>query len=169
MLSLDSPRWSKLRHAYGAASDIPKLLEALKEFPAENPAGDPWFTLWSALAHQGDVYPASFAAVPHIVAILANDPRRSTASYFQLPTWIEICRLRNGTPIPVDCTDAYFEALTKLPELCAQAAKGEVDEDKLLCLLSAIAASKQAPELAAAILELNTEVLTEFKQWSESR
>jgi hypothetical protein len=29
MLSLDSPRWSELEHAYGAASDIPSLLRQL--------------------------------------------------------------------------------------------------------------------------------------------
>jgi hypothetical protein len=29
LLSLDSPRWAELHHAYGEASDTPALLEAL--------------------------------------------------------------------------------------------------------------------------------------------
>jgi hypothetical protein len=71
MLPLDSPRWSELKHAYGFASDVPGLLSQLVAFPAEATYQDePWFTLWSSLYHQGDIYPASFAAVPHIVAAL---------------------------------------------------------------------------------------------------
>jgi len=67
MLSLESPRWSELTHAYGCASDIPALLRQLMAVSDANADEEPWFTLWSALAHQGDVYSASFAAVPHVV------------------------------------------------------------------------------------------------------
>lgn len=75
MLELDSPRWKKLKHAYGKASDIPALLERLKTAPP--PAdwqSEPWFSLWSALCHQHDVYTASYAALPHIAAIAAAKP-----------------------------------------------------------------------------------------------
>ena len=57
-LPLDSPRWPELNHAYGKASDIPALLRQLDSFPPSGPDDEPWFSLWSALAHQGDVYPA---------------------------------------------------------------------------------------------------------------
>jgi hypothetical protein len=70
-LPLDSPRWSELDHAYGKAAGIPALLRHLESFPPSSPDDEPWFSLWSALAHQGDVYPASFAAVPHVVRALA--------------------------------------------------------------------------------------------------
>ena len=63
MLSLDSPGWSKLRHAYGVASDTPKLLRQLERLPASDNEKESWFSNWSSLAHQGDVYSASFAAV----------------------------------------------------------------------------------------------------------
>jgi len=72
MLDLDDPRWSDLTHAYGKASDIPDLLRQLDKLPLATGDAEPWFSLWSALAHQGDVYPASFAAVPHVVAMLAK-------------------------------------------------------------------------------------------------
>jgi hypothetical protein len=58
MLSLDSPRWADLTHAYGVASDIPELLRQLHSLPDSSGESEPWFNLWSALAHQGDVYPA---------------------------------------------------------------------------------------------------------------
>jgi hypothetical protein len=101
MLSLDSPRWSTLQHAYGAASDIPALLRQLPDFPPSEGTKEPWFTIWSSLAHQGDVYTASFAAVPHIVAGLATNPTRASGTYFQFPAWVEICRHRNGVEVPV--------------------------------------------------------------------
>lgn len=62
MLSLDSPRWGELEHAYGSAVDVPALLGALRDFPKSEGQREPWFSIWSALAHQGDVYSASFAA-----------------------------------------------------------------------------------------------------------
>jgi hypothetical protein len=48
MLSLDSPRWATLQHAYGDASDIPALLRQLTHFPPSDGNKEPWFTLWSA-------------------------------------------------------------------------------------------------------------------------
>jgi hypothetical protein len=52
MLSLDSPLWSELRHAYGTAGDIPVLLRALDSVPSSANDAGPWFSLWSALAGQ---------------------------------------------------------------------------------------------------------------------
>jgi hypothetical protein len=85
MLSLDSSRWGELRHAYGPASDIPPLLQQLQSLPDSTGESEPWFTLWSSLAHQGDVHSASFAAVPHVVDALAAQPSAATATYFHFP------------------------------------------------------------------------------------
>jgi hypothetical protein len=65
-LSLDDTRgWADLKHAYGSAGDIPHLMQQLLALSASSGRDEPWFSPWSALAHQGDVYSASFAAVPH--------------------------------------------------------------------------------------------------------
>ncbi|WP_211371792.1 hypothetical protein [Marilutibacter maris] len=85
MLNLDSPRWSELQHAYGSAADIPGRLRELRDMPEAKGDSEPWFGLWSALAHQGDVFPASFAALPHVVDALAGQPHKASASYFQFP------------------------------------------------------------------------------------
>jgi len=82
MLELSSPRWGELRDAYGSAAKIPELLRQLSALPRDDGSSEPWFTLWSALAHQGDVYSASFAAVPHVVAAIAGSPERMTDVYF---------------------------------------------------------------------------------------
>lgn len=165
MLSLASPRWSELRHAYGQASDIPALLKQLAEVPDSSDDKEPWFTLWSSLAHQGDVYPASFAAVPHVVQALSSSPLKADFTYFQFPAWVEICRKKNNVTIPEDIAPSYFEALSRLPALVAAASAREWDADFLSCALSAIAAAKGQPTVAEAVQELSPEVAEEFMQW----
>lgn len=64
MPELGSPRWGELQRAYGNAADTPALLRQLDVLPPAAGNGEPWFTLWSSLAHQGSVHPAFFAAVP---------------------------------------------------------------------------------------------------------
>jgi len=169
MLSLDSPRWSELEHAYGAASDIPSLLRQLTNFPSSRESEEPWFTLWSALAHQGDVYSASFAAVPHVIAAIATDPVRASFTYFQFPAWVEICRHRNNVAIPEDLAIAYRHALSQLPSLVSGAAARDWDGDFLACALSAIAAAKGFPSVAEAALELSPDIAAEFTDWFRKR
>ena len=165
MLKLDSPRWSELEHAYGKAADIPSLLRQLNDVPTSEGRQEPWFTLWSALAHQGDVYSASFAAVPHVVAALASAPTRADSSYFQFPAWVEICRYRKNIAVPEDLQPAYAEALSKLPGLVAAASSREWNAEFLACALSSIAAAKGFAAVAEAAQELTPEVASEFMQW----
>ena len=165
MLSLESLRWSELQHAYGQASDIPALLKQLTDVPDSSDDKEPWFTLWSSLAHQGDVYSASFAAVPHVDAALASSPMKADFTYFQFPAWVEICRKKSGVPVPEDIAPSYFEALSQLPALVAAASGREWDATFLSCALSAIAASKGQVVVAEAVQELSPEVAEEFMQW----
>ena len=154
MISLDSPKWSELRHAYGSASDIPNLLHQLEEMPAFEGRNEPWFSIWSSLAHQGDVYSASFAAVPHVIRILSQAPTKADFSFFQFPAWVEICRQKNAVVIPKELEKDYFSALKQLPHLVAVASEKEWDETFLVCALSAIAVSKGYGSLAEEVMEL---------------
>lgn len=165
MLSLDSHRWTELKHAYGTAGDIPALLRQLGELPSSENDAEPWFTLWSALAHQGDVYSASFAAVPHVVHALASEPSRADQSYFQFPAWVEICRAKNQVDIPEDLRAAYFGSLAQLPALVAAASNRCWEPDFLASTLAAVAAAKGQPAVAEAVLELTPEVAQEFMEW----
>jgi hypothetical protein len=169
MLTLDSSRWSQLEHAYGFATDTPGLLRKLDKFPSSHGTSEPWFSLWSSLAHQGDVYPASFAAVPHIVAWIAKAPKEVTPDFLHFPTWVEICHKRNKIVIPEDLHDAYEAAIRSLPFVVPAIFQRESDNDLLRCALSAIAAGKGNPELGAAILELDVDTLVDFNLWFESR
>lgn len=165
MLSLENPRWAELGHAYGSASDIPALLRQLASLPSSAEDAEPWFTLWSALVHQGDVYSASFAAVPHVVSALASNPAKADHSYFQFPAWVEICRVKNEVAVPEDLRSAYFKSLAQLPGLVAAASTRPWDAEFLSCTLAAIAAAKGQPVIAEAALELTPESAQEFMEW----
>ena len=168
-LSLDSPRWGELEHAYGRASDIPDLLRQLVSLPSSADDQEPWFSLWSALAHQNDVYSASFAAVPHVVRALTTSPSTADFTYFQFPAVVEAWRQQKDVAIPDDLRGDYFAALAALPSLVAQAAEREWDEGFLVCALSAVAAAKGFGNVAEAVLEMTPKVADEFIEWFFSR
>jgi hypothetical protein len=155
MVDLDSPEWSTLQHAYGSASDIPDLLRQLESLPNSGGNTEPWFSIWSALAHQGDVYTASFAAVPHIVRFLASDPTAASFVYFQFPAWVEICRRRHAITVPSDLAGDYFDALKKLGSLVCAVIDETWDRDFLVCALAAVAVSKGFALVGEAIQELD--------------
>jgi hypothetical protein len=168
LLALDDPRWGTLRHAYGQADDIPALLRELESFPPASTSAA-WFSLWSALAHQGDVFSASFAAVPHVVRVLAADPVTAGPEFFHFPAWVEICRWRKGVEIPQDLSEAYHAALARLPGLVASASAVAWSEEKLACALAAVAAAKGHPHVAEVVLELNEDVAGKFLEWFFAR
>lgn len=58
--------WSLLEHAYGSASDLPRLFEDVGDPEVADVA---WEDLWAFLCHQGMVYTASFAALPVLADI----------------------------------------------------------------------------------------------------
>ncbi|KAB7768276.1 hypothetical protein [Xanthomonas sp. LMG 12461] len=169
MLSLESPRWSELQHAYGSAGDIPALLGKLETLPSSMDGSEPWFTLWSALAHQGDVYSASFAAVPHVVHALARAPDKADHGYFQFPAWVEISHAKNQTEIPEDLRAAYLHSLAQLPSLVAAASSRAWGPEFLACALAAVAVAKGQTGVAEAVLELTPDVAEEFMEWFFTR
>jgi hypothetical protein len=170
MLELSSPRWGELRDAYGSAVKIPELLRQLLNLPSDNGSSEPWFSLWSALAHQGDMYPASFAAVPHVIEAIACSPDHVSDVYFHFPAWIEICRHKKSVNVPDELAVAYFDALKRVPALVANAAENQWNAAFTACALSATAAAKGQHELAEALLELALpDTVGEFLEWCYDR
>lgn len=159
MISLDSPAWSQLRHAYGPASNIPDLLRQLAANP--QPGNEElWESLWSALCHQGDVYIASYAAVPHIVQIALDAKGSIHFSFFLLPACVEVARKRKrGPALPQDLEWDFHAALRNLIECAARHAASDWDVSMLLSVLAAIAAAKGQPNLADLLTELPNSVI----------
>ena len=171
MLPLNSPEWSALKHAYGLASDIPPLLRAVAADVTSSDAADgtPWFELWSALCHQGDVYPASFAAIPHVVEALALQPARASYQFFLLPATVEVARNRRNTPIPAHLETAYFASLRRLCLVSAQALSRQWDNTLCRSVLAALAAAKGHIGIAELLIEVDEEDVGEVLQWYFAR
>ena len=105
--------WSALRHAYGSAANIPALLEQAKTAAAtDDYRAEPWYSLWSSLCHQGDVYTASYAAVPELVALAEARTDSIGIEALLLAASIELERHRPTSPaIPEDVRSRYDLAL----------------------------------------------------------
>ena len=160
MLELSSPRWGELRHAYGEASDIPELLEQAKTAPpSAGLRSEPWFALWSALCHQYDVYTASYAAVPHLVAIARMKPLAERVEAMALIGSIESCRHRDDMPsIPSDLEAGYFTALGETASLVLECLAADWGESDYRVLLGTLVIARGEYKLGSAIYELEEEV-----------
>ncbi|MFJ9445383.1 HEAT repeat domain-containing protein [Kitasatospora sp. NPDC101235] len=64
--------WTQLHHAYGTAEEVPELLAALASTDEEE-RGKALDRYYSALFHQGSVYPATTASLPFLFE-LVDDP-----------------------------------------------------------------------------------------------
>jgi hypothetical protein len=105
--------WSSLQHAYGSARNIPRLLDAARTSPVKRSYDDePWFTLWSSLYHQDDIYSASFAAVPELVAIARERSDGGDLDCLTLAASIELRRNQPRAPrVPPALLDSYRQAV----------------------------------------------------------
>lgn len=165
MISLDSSEWIRLQHAYGSAADIPKLLiEARRDpKPKTNYREEPWFSLWSALCHQGDVYTASYASVPHLVQIAASNDCEIATDFFTLPTMIEIARQQGrGPTIPNELSQPYFDALGRVHELAFAHRTFSWSHEMMQSVAAAFAVSKGHYQLAECFIELDANTTKEF-------
>ena len=157
MLDLNSDRWGELNHAYGAAADIPALLRQLPNAPVKSRDSErePWFTLWSALCDQSDVYSASFAAVPHIVAAAQRRQPADRAEYLFLAGTIESMRRKTSSPsLPDELEAAYLNALQDAVPLTVDALQAETDRSWFRGLLAALAAFRGFPDPAHSPTDL---------------
>lgn len=170
-LGLSSPEWARLADAYGSASDIPALLGALDGAPPhDDSSAEPYNSLWSALCHQGDIYSASFAAVPHLSVICRSQPGKAHWTVLLLVVCIEIARLNGrGPEIPSELSDAYAAAITALPSTVATMLSSQDCEELTSIASAAVAVSQGRAQLAEAIIELEGDVLDEFLEWIAQR
>ncbi|MEW9527752.1 HEAT repeat domain-containing protein [Microbispora sp. NPDC049125] len=65
---LSDVRWSRMRHAYGAATEVPELLRGLAD-PDPAVRETALDGMYGAVHHQGDVYPCTLAAIPFLLRI----------------------------------------------------------------------------------------------------
>lgn len=83
---LDSVDWSSVRHAYGAAIDIPPLLQALRSANAAE-RQETIEVLDNLIHHQGTLYEAAVQVAPFLVELLVapdTPDRENIAALFAL-------------------------------------------------------------------------------------
>ena len=146
-MPLDSERWADLRTAYGDGREVPDLLrrvatEGVPEGYTSVQSGCPWARLWATICHQGSVYTASYAAVPHLVHLCARVALAVRPRVINLVVSIEIGRGPSAAPLPDDLAADYNGALAELREVVAECARHPWG-------------AKEACSLAAALLVLN--------------
>lgn len=105
--------WSQLRHAYGPADDVPGLLQQLDP----DPDAEVWEQLWSRLCHQGDVYSASFAALPALTTAIAAWPAADRFPGLNLAAAIIAADQSHGLS---DVRQYYGPATSTLAQLTAE-------------------------------------------------
>ena len=123
--------WTQLHHAYGPAGDIPALLARARTAHAPTKYTDePWFTLWSALYHQDDIYSASYAAVPELVAMAHECGAGIAAECLFLAASIELRRQEPGAPaMPPELRAAYEQAVARARPLASEMARRAPDDE----------------------------------------
>lgn len=121
------------------------------------------------MCHQGDIYSASFAAVPHIVETLSTDPTKGDFDFFLRPAAIEIARAEKHVPMPIPLQRAYFEALSKLPALASAVLQPNSDPDLCHSALTASAVAAPQLDLGRLLFELDSRDTGEVIEWYRAR
>jgi len=163
VLPLDDSRWGELTTAYGSGLEVPGLLrrlssEGVPAVPKSYWDGCPWTMLWATICHQGTVYTASYAAVPHLVRLASQAAPDARARLIDLITYIEMGRAwRSAPPVPAFLEAGYLAALEELREILAASMRERWE-------------TRSACRLAAAFMVLNgeTEVARYLSEVAES-
>jgi hypothetical protein len=148
MLPFDSPRWATLSHAYGNALDVPQLIAKLRTAgPSE--WEDVMGALIPAILHQGDVYTATYAAVPHLLEHAAQlGPCKQSEEL--LDSIAYAARGGNGPQVPEFLEEAWEDAQDDARELILER------------LISGLVSESYANLLIAGLLDLSGE-----SDWAE--
>ncbi|HJU66693.1 MAG TPA: hypothetical protein VJ650_00495 [Gemmatimonadaceae bacterium] len=156
-LQLNSPKWAELRTAYGSARDIPAILQALYERSVPD---EVWEDLWSALCHQNDIYTATYAALPHIVAAARGRPVLEQASYFHFFAYAMACSARPEAPgLPLDLAHDFADALEEATDVALKGLRERpIDRETIKILCATVAAAWGDSALAIDFLEAGEEL-----------
>jgi hypothetical protein len=155
MIALSSKRWHELAHAYGAAGDVPELLRRARlDLRSGADSQSAWFELWSALCHQGDVYTASYAAAPELVAIAKTRTNERQYDPLTLVGSIELARLEGrGPSIPDDVGQDYKRAVAEAGAMIERLLPSVTDADWSVGLSASLAALRGDAIRARALFD----------------
>ena len=139
MLTFDDERWNNLTGGYKTRFD-PR--PSLRKLESQQDTATAWKELWEELHHQGDVGPASYAAVPELVRI-----RRSGIvadwNLYAIVAIIELARTESNNPeVPDWLREDYFGAIQELAQMGTKDILSVEERDSKRAILSVIAIAK---------------------------
>lgn len=156
MLPLDDPRWTSLADCHGPATRIPELLKLIRERPCD---GELWGFAQGSLCFEGEIAPASYAALPHIVDAAAH---AAPGDRFDHVAFVAHVALSAGRPeadsAPPYLVDDFNAAVERMKPLVAETLFAKPwDEDESRYLLGACAILMDQPQLGG-VLEVIAEL-----------
>jgi hypothetical protein len=109
------------------------------------------------LHRPGEVFTASYAAAPHLLAAAERGEAGERAQAVHLVTRIELARraAAGAASVPDDLVEAYAAAIERLPAIVADAAREPWSAEVAQVYLAALASGKRQPDLAEALLKLD--------------
>ncbi len=165
MISLDDDSWTSLRHAYGDCSDTVDWLRRLHVPDGDLHTSLKSFDYWSALCHQSSVYTATYATIPHLVALLGPLPsdNRDRHDLLCFIGYSVACRHLPGADVMPDfLTSSYDSAVTDAVPLIAASLphtkETENTASELRHMMSALAACRGFPELAFMLADMDCSI-----------
>jgi hypothetical protein len=146
---LDGVDWGRLSHAYGRALDVPIDLRRLASSDADVHANALW-QLGGSIYHQGDIFDATAAAVPFLIAL---------ASSAALPNRVEI--LEFLTEVAVSATASSPELIragwakrqAEWPAIAFGRPPAEIAEAQIAADLAVKSALKEANDILRRLVD----------------
>ncbi|MEO6522571.1 MAG: hypothetical protein ABIN91_12885 [Mucilaginibacter sp.] len=156
-LTLDSPQWKELEGGYRRVKyDASVALKKLEQAIEIKIVKELYLELWNELHHQGDVGPASYYAVPHLVRI-ALETKLIDYNVLALVSVIEIQRHKNNPPLPKAFATVYTSAISQLQDIVNIILEQDWNLDLTNSALTAMALAKGQLKLAEAIFGLDSD------------
>ncbi|CAN5918325.1 hypothetical protein BH11GEM2_BH11GEM2_15200 [soil metagenome] len=153
-IALSSPRWRELEQAHGSAEDIGALLAALYANEDDDERTELWYGAWATLCPGDSVSSAAYAAVPHVLRIVATRDFAERVTALHLVTQVEVSRHAPGAPaIDDDLIVAYASAIESLPACVAELHGMTWDEATAQVLAAALLAGKRQHAFARLLLQ----------------
>lgn len=152
MLGLDNPRWNELDNGYDTFYSTQDFLRRLW---AESPNMSPgeWANFLGSLCGAEQVFPASFAAIPHVIEVAKLRKPQERPLFMLAVCLVEGNRLRNKTPIPQDLEEAYRQAIEATLPLLLECLALDWESENLRILMATLAAIRGKLKIVAVLVD----------------
>ncbi len=158
MLDLNSDRWIQLQSASGHSRVVPDLIQSLSKRYNQND----WDEVWQQISHQQTLYPAAYAAFPHLLRLGRTHGIQSSADFLYSCGYIA-APFECVEPTPDDLAAEFNEALRVAGEIALAAARQTTySTEDYPCVLFAAGAlnghTAHASKIASCLFDSSAEL-----------